>query len=124
MVNAGDRKRPELAAWAAIAAFTLVGVVVVARRDRVDPKATFPFELEVIDGNGSPVPCRVHLRRADGKVWNASAWPSYDDHFVFSGKASFPMEPGPYSYEVERGPEYRPLRGSFEIAANGPKRLR
>jgi hypothetical protein len=106
-----------------VAGLALVAVVAVAFRHETHPKATIGFVIEVLDQSGTPVPCRVHLRGADGAVWSTSAWPSFDDHFVFSGLATFPMEPGSYTYEIERGPEYRPVRGSFQVDASGPKVL-
>jgi hypothetical protein len=88
---------------------------------KVQPKGG--FEIEVTDADGGPVPCRVHLRAANGEFWKASTWPSFDDHFVFPGRATFPLVSGTYTYEVERGPEYRALRGSFQVGDGAPTTL-
>jgi hypothetical protein len=82
------------------------------------------LEIEVVDGNSGPVPCRIHLRASDGGVWKASSWPAFDDHFVFPGRATLPLDPGSYTYEIERGPEYRAVRGSFQVGHGNPQTLR
>lgn len=61
----------------------------------------------------SPVPCRVHLNNERGEPVITEAFPAWHDHFVFPGRATSPLAPGRYDDEVERGPEYRRLRGSI-----------
>ena len=38
-------------------------------------------------------------------------------HFVCDGRATLNLEPGEYSYETERGPEFDSARGRFSVAA-------
>ena len=101
----------------------LGGLIFIARRHGRE-STPIAFELEVVDERGAPTPSRVHLRDANGNVWKPNDWPAFDDHFVFSGKASLPIPAGTYAYEIERGPEYRTLAGSFEVNKGAPKSLR
>jgi hypothetical protein len=93
------------------------------RRSRSHTGPEVDFEIDVRDEKGATVPCRIHLRRADGNFWKSSKWPAFADHFVFSGKATLSIPADSYTYEIERGPEYRSLRGSFLAGSNGSKGL-
>jgi hypothetical protein len=77
---------------------------------------TFHF-LEA--GLEHPVACRVHLKDAAGKAIRAPDLPFWKDHFVCAGEVTLPLVPGSYSYEVERGPEYRVTAGTL-IVKTGP----
>src|SRR5262249_22028164 len=73
-------------------------------------------EITVVEGaTGRPVPCRVHLKDADGKPQRAPGLPFWRDHFVGPGTFRLELPPGRYDYEVERGPEYNRGSGSFVL---------
>ena len=55
---------------------------------------------------GKPVPCRVHLKDANGKAQKADKLPFWNDHFVCPGEVALDLPPGKYTVEIERGPEY------------------
>ncbi len=75
-------------------------------------------EITVLDKNsGEPVPCRIHLKDEAGKPQRAPKLPFWHDHFVCSGKVQLELAPGKYTFEIERGPEYRLESGSFTIQA-------
>jgi len=74
--------------------------------------------LAVKDTSNKLLPCRVHLKDSSGKPQRADSLPFWHDHFVCPGTAQFQLAPGKYSYEIERGPEYQPLSGSFEVQEN------
>jgi hypothetical protein len=77
----------------------------------------------VADATGKPVPCRVHLRDAAGKPQRAGTLPFWFDHFSCVGTAELSLPPGKYTYEIERGPEFRPISGSFTLEARGEKKV-
>ena len=68
-------------------------------------------EFRVSDSQGALVPCRIHLRDSEGKSKFAEGLPSWKDHFVCPGKARVNVVPGEYTWEIERGPEFRRLSG-------------
>jgi hypothetical protein len=71
--------------------------------------------LSIFGDDGAPLPCRVHLSDEAGKPVQPEGLPFFRDHFVCEGSVSLPLTPGKYEYEVERGPEFTRVRGSFEI---------
>lgn len=75
------------------------------------------LDLAVRDAQtGEIVPCRVHLRDAAGQPVRAQDLPFWRDHFVCPGRARLSVPPGKYTYTIERGPEYSPLRGTIDVA--------
>src|SRR6266542_661443 len=122
MPTAIPKKMRPSTAMPGLMAFALVAIACCHRSE----SSTEPtgFEITVLDAHNDPVPCRIHLRDANGRIWKSGAWPSFDDHFVYVGTAMFPLQPGSYAYEVERGSEYQRLRGSFQVAEKGTKVLR
>ncbi|MEX2288424.1 MAG: CehA/McbA family metallohydrolase [Planctomycetaceae bacterium] len=73
------------------------------------------LRVEIADEKGKPVPCQVYLHDAAGKSIRAPGLPFWHDHFVCDGAFELSLPPGSYEYEIERGPEYRPLGGSVTI---------
>ncbi len=69
--------------------------------------------LQIADPAGETVPCRVHLRDAEGEVVLPDGYPAWRDHFVCDGTAKLTLAPGTYAFEIERGPEYRPVVGDL-----------
>src|SRR5258706_5535957 len=70
---------------------------------------------------GKPVPCRIHLKDADGKAVHPKGFPFWYDHFVCPGVADLDVVPGPYTYEIERGPEYNRASGKVIVSESGPQ---
>jgi hypothetical protein len=102
---------------AACFAFGLTGPLFAAAAERV--------ELEVREsGRAEPIPCRVHLRDAEGNAQRAGTLPFWRDHFVCPGTVRLDLKPGQYSYEIERGPEVRVLAGKFTVTAGADLPLR
>src|SRR5262245_2041675 len=80
--------------------------------------------ITVLDGaTGKPVPCRIHLKDAAGKPQRAPKLPFWHDHFVCPGTVRLEPAPGKYTFEVERGPEYRPAAGSFTLPEKGSEKV-
>ncbi len=62
-----------------------------------------------------PVPCRVHLLDGEGKPKLVSYVPAWNDHFCIDGDEVLSLSSGPYTYVIERGPEYHRQRGAFQV---------
>jgi hypothetical protein len=73
-------------------------------------------ELVIVDkSTGRPLACRIHLQDRDGTPQRAGKLPFWHDHFVCPGRALLDLSPGRYTYQVERGPEYRRSAGDFTV---------
>jgi len=78
--------------------------------------ATGRLEITVVDKDTrKPIPCRIHLKRANGKPWKAERMPFWQDHFVFPGDITLKLPLGGYTFVLERGPEYVDCTGNFTI---------
>jgi hypothetical protein len=74
------------------------------------------LEIRVVDDDsGQPVPARMHLRDARGKAVKPPGLIWWHDHFVIPGTAVLELRPGTYTFELERGPEYRVRSGHFTV---------
>ena len=70
----------------------------------------------VIDNRtGEPVACRMHLLGPGKKPRKADPMPFWNDHFVFPGQITLKLPLGKYTFQLERGPEYKTTSGSFVI---------
>ena len=103
------------AAVGALVALGLALAVAVARRTPALPPGV---RLVVTGEEGSVVACRVHLRNERGEPVAVPGLPFFRDHVVFAGSARLVLPAGQYSFEIERGPEYRPTTGSFSAPAD------
>ena len=74
------------------------------------------FFVADADGN-QPLAARMHLQDERGEPVIPPAVPSWRDHFSFDGQVALNLPAGGYRYEVERGPEYRLIRGEFALRA-------
>ncbi len=82
------------------------------------------LRLTILDSvTGKPVPCRIHLKDAAGKPVRRGGLPSWHDHFVCDGLAKLELPPGAYSYEIDRGPEYRLATGRLTVAEQTPQEI-
>lgn len=103
-------------------ASVLIGLLVMISSGPVFSAKTGSVELSMVDYNGAPVPCQVHLRNENGEVIRADDLLFWDDHFVCSGKVALELPSGRYHYEIERGPEYQRRQGSFDVTGSGRTR--
>lgn len=72
--------------------------------------------FEVTEGASDvPVPCRIHLKSADGEPQKPEHLPFHFDHFVCPGTAEVGLPQGRYVYEIERGPERTMARGEVLV---------
>lgn len=73
-------------------------------------------EIRAVDGEtGQFIAVRMHLRDERGRPVKPPKLPYWNDHFVFVGKVILKLRPGRYTFELERGPEYRTRMGHFLI---------
>jgi len=74
------------------------------------------LRLTVLDAStNKTISCRVHLADAEGRPKLFDHLPSYRDHFCCDGQEVLNLPAGKYTYVIERGPEYKRCKGSFEI---------
>ena len=80
------------------------------------PLAAGELEIKAINrDSGEPVAVRMHLKDERGRPVKAGKAPFWKDHFVFEGQITLDLRPGRYTFEMERGPEYRVRTGHFTI---------
>lgn len=80
-------------------------------------------EITVVDEDGKPLPCRIHLKDKAGKPQRAAGLPFFRDHFSCPGRVELQLPAGAYAYEIERGPEYERESGSFELVKLEEKKI-
>jgi hypothetical protein len=74
------------------------------------------FEVRVVDADtGDPLAVRMHLRDPRGRPVRPPRLPFWHDHFAIPGRVVLELRPGTYTFEMERGPEYRIRTGYFTI---------
>ncbi len=74
------------------------------------------LRFQVTHGDSdSLVPCRIHLVDEEGESYHPPTSPFWRGGFVCEGEALLTLEEGTYRYEIERGPEWKPVRGEVEI---------
>ncbi len=72
------------------------------------------LEIRVVDQDTNrPIPVRMHLKDARGRPVIPPDVVSWDDHFIVPGVAVLQLRAGEYTFEMERGPEYRLRTGHF-----------
>ena len=85
------------------------------------------LHLRIIErgSNGQlvPVPARIHLADDHGKPILPPGLPAFNDHFNCDGEAKLDLAAGPYTYAIERGPEYRRAAGRLEVEAGMVREL-
>jgi hypothetical protein len=95
----------------------LLGLIVFAvlgAAANTDGPAPSTGRLQInVNDRGGPMPCRVHLRNAQGEPQKVAGLPFWNDHFVCSGQVAADLEPGVYRYEIERGAEYERKSGTI-----------
>src|SRR5438874_7902790 len=64
---------------------------------------------------GQPMPARMHLKDARGKVIRPPKVPFWKDHFALDGSIMLDLPPGTYPFEIESGPEYKFQNGYFTL---------
>jgi len=58
----------------------------------------------------------MHLKGGVGKARLPKKGPAWDDHFVVPGQITLKLPTGHYTFELDRGPEYKTVSGHFTIA--------
>jgi hypothetical protein len=73
-------------------------------------------EIRVVDAKSSkPIAVRMHLKDQKQKVVKPPKSVFWNDHFVIDGTIKLELPPGNYSFDMERGPEYKTRSGYFFI---------
>jgi hypothetical protein len=77
---------------------------------------TGELEINVVDGElREPTAVRMRLVNQRNRPVTLRDLVSYRDHFVFDGKAVLELPVGDYTFEMQRGIEYRKRSGRFTI---------
>jgi hypothetical protein len=85
--------------------------------------APVTVELAVRDKkSGQAMPCRIHVKDSAGKAQRAEDLPFWFDHFVCAGTAKLQLNPGKYTVEIERGPEFVRIADTIEVSDKALKR--
>ena len=78
------------------------------------------LEITVFDeATKKPVAARMHLTDARGRPVRPPKTIYWRDHFVIDGALDLKRRPGKYTFELERGPEYKVRSGHFSIEPRG-----
>jgi hypothetical protein len=81
------------------------------------------LDIAVVDVDGKPLPCRIHLIDSHGTAQRVAGQPFWHDHFVCAGHVTASLAPGEYDYAIERGPEYLRQLGQMEFTAGDDRKL-
>ena len=104
--------------WLVWVILALSGSLVTSMRG-AEPGAaqrTGEFEIRVVDAESKqPIAVNLFLRDARGRPVKAPRQPFWKDHFSFLGSVVLKLRPGQYTFEMERGPEYKLRSGNFLI---------
>lgn len=77
------------------------------------------LEVRVVDSaTGKPIAVRVHLKDPRGKPVRPPKVPYYNDHFILPGSIILDLPVGTYTFEIERGLEYKTRYGHFILERN------
>ena len=98
---------------------SVLGVGALLAGVSASPAAAGTLQFEVTDERSEPLPCRIHLQDEVGQPVRPSGFPFWRDHFVCAGTAAFDLPDGSYTYQIERGPEYRRYSGSAQFTGSG-----
>jgi hypothetical protein len=94
-----------------------VAALVAAVSQRVEAANDGQLALTVVEqATGKPTACRMHLKSAAGRPKLPKKVPAWDDHFVVPGQIVLKLPVGAYTFEIDRGPEYKIVTGHFTIA--------
>ncbi len=99
-----------------MAALLLAALLAASLPPRPARGAGGELDLSVVDQEtGEPVPCRIHLRAAQGRARRLAGAPFWHDHSTLPGRVTLKLPVGTYEFEIERGPEYAVASGYFTI---------
>lgn len=73
--------------------------------------------FQTTDTQANPLPCRIHLKDANNQVVKPESTLFWHDHFVTEGSIEIQVPAGRYTWEIERGPEYRPGHGTVTVTS-------
>ncbi|MCA9211731.1 MAG: CehA/McbA family metallohydrolase [Planctomycetales bacterium] len=100
-----------------------IAILVAAINVTVHAVRASTIDISVADENGNQLPARVHLADSSDKPQKANSDPFWNDHFVCDGKATANVQPGEFTWVIERGPEYEHAKGKLAVAKNETAKL-
>lgn len=91
-------------------------MVALCGLSRSAPAITGSLKLSVHDSQtGEPLTVRMHLKNAQGRSIRPPRSVGHADYFLVQPESVFPLAAGAYEFVIEKGLEYRSLRGNFAI---------
>ncbi len=75
------------------------------------------INFDIRDEGGDPLAARIHLTDSAGKPVDPSRpeLPFCNDHFTSDGSAGFSLADGTYHYQIEKGPEWKAVKGEIVV---------
>ncbi len=108
-----SRRGAAWSVWAVVAWLVLLPGAEAARAQAIGR-----LEWTIVDlDTREPLPCRIHLKDAQGRSIRVGKFPFWHDHFSTGGSLVVLLPPGKYFFEVERGPEWGRASGYFLMRA-------
>ncbi len=100
-----------------MATFVVSVLLTSSSTRRATAEGTLRFRVN--DGEGHPIPARVHLRDEAGKAVTALGHKDHLDHLTLDGERTLSLPVGTYVYGVERSPEWERVSGEVTIDEGG-----
>ncbi|MCA9189359.1 MAG: hypothetical protein R3E01_24870 [Pirellulaceae bacterium] len=98
--------------WPAIIALSLL----ICCAPKAARGASGELEIRTVDKeSGDLIATRIQVTTPRGRPLRPSGVPVLADHFVCPGSMRLKLPTGHYTFEIERGPEYRIRMGQFDI---------
>ena len=92
----------------------ILSLVLSIRVIHAAPRGVLTLTVED-KASGAPIAARMHLKDSRGRPVLPKGTVRWKDHFVFDGTVRLELRPGHYTFELERGPEYRLRYGEFTV---------
>jgi len=99
-----------------VATLTLLMIGVIGFVESAPAAGDGKVTVSVVDADtGEPIPVRMHLKNSRGRPVIPRGTVAWKDHFIVDGVIVLKLRPDHYTFEVERGPEYKIRNGDFQI---------
>lgn len=100
-------------------AMTLVFLFGYGSHERVQAEEPQPGTVlwRVVGADKKEAACHVYMKDSQQRPVRPGGAPFWHDHFAIDGSFEMTLPEGKYTYQIERGPEYLPVRNSVVVTA-------